>query len=98
MARKYQWRNMRRKRGNTTFVHLAAPNTFAIDGVPACNTTRSDASWVTHTLANVTCKHCLKSAHFAYAKAKGWNESDEGEAATSAAPKAWAVLDRAFKR
>lgn len=60
-------------------MHLAAPNTFAQDGSSACRPA-ADTPRVTHTLADVTCKHCRRSRHFRYAKSKGWRESDQGAA------------------
>lgn len=58
-------------------VHVAAPNTFAQDGRPACATHLSNKRNVTHTLAEVTCKNCLRSSHYRYAVAQGWKESDQ---------------------
>lgn len=60
-------------------MHVAAPNTFAQDGSPACRAT-SGLKHVTHTLADVTCQRCRSSRHFKYAKSKRWRESDEGAA------------------
>lgn len=59
-------------------MHLAAADTFAQDGSPACKRNAWDAPNVTHTLAEITCQLCRKSRHFKYATSKGWKESDEG--------------------
>ncbi len=64
-------------------MHVAAPHTFAQDGVAACATTgktHPKNPLVTHVLADVTCQRCKRSLHYRYALEKGWTDSDQGEA------------------
>ena len=66
-----------------TKVHLAARETFAIDGIPACKGRRGFLSETdggfdaTHTLIEVTCGSCRKTAEFKRAERLGLKDNDE---------------------
>lgn len=68
--------------------HLAARETFAIDGLPACRARRGFLSeceggfTATHTLADVTCKACRRTVEFKRAQALGLRDNDETWATT----------------
>lgn len=55
-------------------IHLAARYTFANDGRAACY--RIEGHSVTHVLALVTCKSCLKTKEFKRAERLGLKDND----------------------
>lgn len=63
-------------------LHLAAFETFAVDGKAACgnrhgfNSENDYDNSCTHTLAEVTCSRCRKTKHFRECVAEGRTESD----------------------
>jgi hypothetical protein len=72
-------------------VHLAARETFAQDGQPACGARRGFNHEVeaidggfhcTHTLTDTTCRRCQRTAEFKRAKRLGLTENDETWAET----------------
>ena len=64
-------------------IHLAAFETFAVDGLPACRARRGFLSEseggfdATHTLTDVTCKACRRTVEFKRAEALGLKDNDE---------------------
>lgn len=74
-------------------IHLAARETFAVDGLPACRGRRGfggetvDGFKATHTLADVTCAVCQRTAEFKRAAALGLRDNDETWAQASAGVK-----------
>lgn len=66
-----------------SIMHLAARETFAQDGVPACGRRRgfyneaTDGHRATHALADVTCKACRMTREFKRAERLGLKENDE---------------------
>lgn len=63
-------------------VHLAARETFAVDKVPACQTTDQDflkpsVLTVTHIVADVTCLLCQRTNEFKRAVRLGLKDNDQ---------------------
>jgi hypothetical protein len=56
-------------------IHLAARETFAVDGIPACK--GGGGFNATHTLTEVTCGNCRRTAEFARAERLGLKDNDE---------------------
>jgi hypothetical protein len=61
--------------------HLAARETFAVDGIAACDPRGRGSLTATHTLAEVTCKLCRRTTEFKRATRLGLTNNDETWAA-----------------